>query len=36
VLIAAREDDPGLSAHDVPRFLAHVLERLDLPGTCTS
>lgn len=30
VLIVAREDDPGLSAHDVPRFLAHVLERLDL------
>jgi 4-hydroxy-3-polyprenylbenzoate decarboxylase len=30
VLLAAREDDPALSCHDVPRFFAHVLCRLDL------
>ncbi len=30
LLIAAREDDPTLSCHDVPRFLAHLLQRLDL------
>lgn len=30
VLIAAREDDPALSAHDVPGFFRHLLERLDL------
>lgn len=29
VLIAAREDDPALSAHDVPAFFRHLLERLD-------
>ncbi len=27
--IAAREDDPELSAHDVPRFFQHVLARVD-------
>lgn len=30
VLIAAREDAPGLSAHDVPGFFRHLLERIDL------
>jgi len=30
VILAAREDDPGLSCHDVPGFFRHVLERLDL------
>jgi len=30
VLLAAREDDPTLTCQDIPRFLAHVLERLDL------
>lgn len=30
VLLAAREDDAELSCHDVPRFFAHVLRRLDL------
>ncbi len=30
VLIAAREDDSRLSAHDVPDFLRHMLERVDL------
>jgi len=30
VIIAAREDKPTLSCHDVPGFFAHVLERLDL------
>jgi len=30
VILAAREDEPGLSCHDVPKFLGHVLERLDL------
>ncbi len=30
VIIAAREDEPNLSCHDVPGFLRHVLERLDL------
>lgn len=30
LFIAAREDDPGLNAHDIPGFLAHVLERVDL------
>ena len=29
VLIGAREDDSTLSAHDVPAFLRHMLERLD-------
>ena len=30
VILAAREDEPGLSCHDVPKFFRHVLERLDL------
>jgi 4-hydroxy-3-polyprenylbenzoate decarboxylase len=30
LFIAATEDDPALDIHDVPRFLAHVLERIDL------
>lgn len=30
VLIAAREDDARLSAHDVPAFFRHMLERVDL------
>jgi 4-hydroxy-3-polyprenylbenzoate decarboxylase len=29
VLIAAGQDDPRLSAHDVPAFLQHMLERAD-------
>ncbi len=29
VLLAAHEDVPALSAHDVPAFFAHVLERTD-------
>ncbi|WP_461210213.1 UbiD family decarboxylase [Desulfocurvus sp. DL9XJH121] len=29
VLMAAREDDSRLTAHDVPAFLAHMLERAD-------
>jgi 4-hydroxy-3-polyprenylbenzoate decarboxylase len=29
LLIAARQDDPRLSAHDAPGFLRHVLERAD-------
>ncbi|MFP4517632.1 MAG: UbiD family decarboxylase [Desulfovibrionales bacterium] len=27
--IVAREDDPGLSAHDIPGFFRHLLERID-------
>jgi 4-hydroxy-3-polyprenylbenzoate decarboxylase len=27
--ICAKEDDPSLDIHDVPRFLGHVLERID-------
>lgn len=30
VIMAAREDAPGLSCHRVPEFFRHVLERLDL------
>lgn len=30
VLIAAREDAPSLSAHDIPGFFRYVLERVDL------
>lgn len=30
VILAAREDRPDLSCHDVPGFFRHVLERLDL------
>ena len=30
VILAAREDNPALSCHDVPAFFRHVLERLDL------
>ena len=30
LLIAAHEDAPGLSAHDIPGFLRHILERVDL------
>ena len=30
VLIAAHEDDPGLSAHCIPEFFRHILERVDL------
>jgi 4-hydroxy-3-polyprenylbenzoate decarboxylase len=29
VLIVAREDNPDLDAHDLPGFLAHLLERVD-------
>jgi 4-hydroxy-3-polyprenylbenzoate decarboxylase len=29
LLIAAREDDPGLDIHDIGAFLRHVLERVD-------
>jgi 4-hydroxy-3-polyprenylbenzoate decarboxylase len=27
VFICAREDEPSLSAHDIPRFFSHILER---------
>jgi 4-hydroxy-3-polyprenylbenzoate decarboxylase len=30
LLIAAKEDDPSLDLHDIPRFLMHMLERVDL------
>ncbi len=30
LFICAREDDPSLDVHDVPAFLRHVLERVDL------
>jgi 4-hydroxy-3-polyprenylbenzoate decarboxylase len=30
VLLGAREDDPGLTAHDIPAFFRHLLERTDL------
>jgi len=30
LLLAAHEDDPDLNIHDIPRFLRHVLERVDL------
>lgn len=30
VILAAKEDEPGLSCHHIPEFLHHVLERLDL------
>lgn len=30
VLIAAREDDHSLSAHNIPDFFRHILERVDL------
>jgi 4-hydroxy-3-polyprenylbenzoate decarboxylase len=30
LLIAAREDDPDLDLYDIPAFLRHMLERLDL------
>jgi 4-hydroxy-3-polyprenylbenzoate decarboxylase len=29
LLIVAQEDDPGLDIHDIPRFLAHILSRVD-------
>ena len=29
LLIVAREDDPALDIHDIPRFLRHLLERVD-------
>ncbi|UCG13250.1 MAG: UbiD family decarboxylase [Deltaproteobacteria bacterium] len=29
VLICAKEDDPGLSTHDIPHFFTHILERAD-------
>jgi 4-hydroxy-3-polyprenylbenzoate decarboxylase len=29
LLIVAQEDDPGLDIHDIPRFFAHVLSRVD-------
>ncbi len=29
VIIGAREDDPGLSAHDIPAFFRHILSRVD-------
>lgn len=29
LLIAAREDSPDLDVHDIPRFFAHMLERVD-------
>jgi 4-hydroxy-3-polyprenylbenzoate decarboxylase len=30
LFIVAREDDPALDVHDVPEFLRHLLERVDL------
>jgi 4-hydroxy-3-polyprenylbenzoate decarboxylase len=30
LLIVAREDQPSLDIHDIPRFLGHMLERVDL------
>ncbi len=32
LLIAAREDDPGLDVHDIPAFFRHLLERVDWRG----
>jgi 4-hydroxy-3-polyprenylbenzoate decarboxylase len=29
LLIVAREDEPSLDIHDIPRFLGHLLERVD-------
>lgn len=29
LLIVAEQDDPSLDVHDIPRFLAHLLERVD-------
>lgn len=29
LFIAASDDDPGLDTHDIPRFFAHLLERVD-------
>src|SRR5262249_18723287 len=29
LLIVAAEDDPALDIHDIPRFLCHLLERID-------
>ncbi len=29
LIIAAREDRPGLSTHDIPAFFRHILERMD-------
>ncbi|MGD8530415.1 MAG: UbiD family decarboxylase [Syntrophobacterales bacterium] len=29
VFICAKEDNPGLSAHDIPAFFTHILERAD-------
>ncbi len=29
LIIAAKEDDPRLDIHDIPRYLQHVLERVD-------
>lgn len=31
LFICAREDDPSLNTHDIPRFFKHILERID-PG----
>jgi 4-hydroxy-3-polyprenylbenzoate decarboxylase len=41
LLIAAREDNPGLDIHDIPTFLRHILERVDWRAdlhfqTCTT
>ena len=30
LMLAAREDDPDLNVHDVPGFVRHILERVDL------
>src|SRR3712207_8239643 len=33
LLIAAREDDPSLDAHDIPAFFTHLLRRADRKST---
>ncbi len=30
LFICAQEDDPSLNTHDIPKFMKHVLERIDL------
>ncbi|HYK77547.1 MAG TPA: UbiD family decarboxylase [Daejeonella sp.] len=30
LIICAKEDDPGLNTHDIPAFMQHVLQRIDL------
>ncbi|WP_448700049.1 UbiD family decarboxylase [Mucilaginibacter sp. AW1-3] len=30
LFICAKEDDPGLDAHNIPQFMQHILQRIDL------